>query len=76
MKETFKNFIAMVVATAIWISGFLILAGVYYLFESGPVVEEFIFLGLVVLIFLIGIYFSHKSERLKAALEFPLFPNA
>jgi Na+/proline symporter len=71
MKETFKNFIAMTIATAIWMSGFLILAGVYYLFESGPVIEEFIFLGIVVLIFLLGIYFSHRSERIKTALEYP-----
>lgn len=71
MKETFKNFIAMTIATTIWISGFLILAGVYYLFESGPVVEEFIFLGVVVIVFLIGIYLSHRNERVKTALEHP-----
>lgn len=71
MKETFKNFIAMTTATAIWIAGFLILAGVYYLFESGPVLEEFIFLGIVISIFITGVYFSLRNERIKTALEYP-----
>ena len=76
MKETFKNFIAMVVATFIWALGFLILGTVYYLIEAGPTIEEFIFLGIVVGLFVFGIFLSNKSERIKVALEFPLFPNS
>jgi len=75
MKETIKNFLAMVVATAIWGLGFLIIFSVYYLFESGPVIEEFIFLGVVVLLFAGGIALTKRSARLKTALEYPLFPS-
>lgn len=76
MKETVKNYVAMVIATIIWVLGFSILAASFYLIESGPAIEELIFLGVVIALFVVGIYLSNKSERLKAALEFPLFPNS
>lgn len=76
MKETFKNFAAMVTATIIWALGFLILGAGYLLIESGPIIEEFVFLGAVIVLFVIGVFICKKYERVKVALEFPLFPGA
>jgi hypothetical protein len=75
MKETLKNFFAIVIATIIWGLAFSILIGIYLLFESGPNVEEFVFLGVVSTLFTIGVYASRKNDRLKTALDFPLFPG-
>jgi divalent metal cation (Fe/Co/Zn/Cd) transporter len=74
MEETVKNFIAMVVATAIWMAGLLILVGVYYLFESGPAIEEVVFIAVDVVFFALGVFLSRKNKRLEAALNFPLLP--
>jgi hypothetical protein len=76
MKETFKNFVAMVVASALWVLALLIIPTVYYLFESGPVIEEIVFLAVIGILLTLGILFTRKSERMKAALEFPLFPGS
>ena len=75
MKETLKNFIAMVVATTIWMLGFSVLFGAFFLFESGPQIEEVVFLVVVIILFSGGVYVSKKNKRLKTALEFPLFPR-
>ncbi len=75
MKETFKNFVAMVIASAIWVLPLLIIPTIYYLFESGPVIEEVIFLVMVLVLLLLGVFCVRRSERLKAAVEFPFFPN-
>jgi hypothetical protein len=76
MKETLKNFIAMVFATILWVLALLLLPGIYYLFESGPVVEEIIFLVVDILLLGGGALIASKHERLKTALEFPLIPPA
>ena len=75
MKETLKNFIAMVVATTIWVLGLLIILSIYFLFEKGPVIEEWLFLAVCIGLFTIGILISRKSARLRTALEVPLFPG-
>lgn len=76
MKETIKNFIAMAVATAIWGLGFVILFSIFFLFESGPLIEEWILLLVAILLFSLGIWYSRRSKRLEVALENPLFPNS
>ena len=65
----------MVVATIIWALGFCILVAVYFLLDSGPSIEEGVFLVVVIVLFAAGVFFSQRNERLKTALEFPLFPN-
>jgi hypothetical protein len=76
MKETIKNFLAMVVATVIWCLAFSILVGIYFLIESGLSIEEGLFLVVVITLFTVGVFAAQKNERLKAALNFPLFPGA
>ena len=65
----------MLVATIIWGLGFSILFGAFFLFESGPQIEEVVFLAVVIVLFLAGVYVSKKNKRLETALEFPLSPG-
>jgi small-conductance mechanosensitive channel len=74
MKETLKNFCAMVIATTIWVLGLLIILSGYYLFESGPVIEEVIFLLVVIGLFVGGLFLARKNKRIETALQLPLFP--
>jgi hypothetical protein len=76
MKETVKNFIAMVVATVIWALAFSILITVYFLLDSGPSIEEGLFLVVVITLFTVGVFAAQRSERIKTALNFPFFPEA
>jgi hypothetical protein len=74
MKETIKNFLAMLFATALWVLAVLIIVAMYILFEAGPVWEEFVFLGVVGGLFALGVYVTTKNKRLLVAAGFPLFP--
>jgi hypothetical protein len=67
MIETLKNFLAMVFASAMWLLVIMNIVAIYTLIQAGPEPEEFIFLAVVAGLFIIGVFFTLHSERLKAA---------
>lgn len=73
MDESFKNFIALIIAAGVWSLGIFVLLGWYGLFKDGPTINEFISVLAFTSALVIVISLCRKSKRLKAALEFSLF---
>jgi hypothetical protein len=70
IKEIVLNFIAMIIATAVWCSGFGALLTLYFVFSE----RDFFYLsvsGALAVFATLGVIATRYSKRLKVAVEYP-----
>ncbi len=75
MKDSIKNFLAMVFATVVYLLAFSVIFSIYYLFEAGPTKDEFILMFILVSIFGICVKIANSNKRMQTALEYPFLHN-
>lgn len=71
MSDSIKNFLAMMLATVTWFSGFGILFSIYALLTNGVRGEEVMLLLALMAVFVGGIVAAYFNKRIRAAMEYP-----
>jgi hypothetical protein len=66
-----KNFLALVISTAVWSAGFLAILSLYYIFTEKDIFYFWIFL-ICILALGLGVLLGKFNIRVQTALEIPM----
>ena len=66
-----KNFLALIVSTAVWLAGFIAVLNVYYIVAEQDIFYFWMLL-VCILIIALGILLGKYNLRVQTALEFPM----
>lgn len=69
--EFIKNFLALMISTAVWFSGFIAIMNMYYLVAEQDVFYFWMLL-ICILVIALGVLLGKYNLRVKAALEIPM----